>query len=180
MIRFYFLFFFLKYIISKKQISDSELEKIYKNITNGFNETINISKKLNYRNYFLYFDNFSFFKLTEKEKPKFSDNTIDIKNLNFTFSTNISLTIFENSIKSFPMNNISIEIIYDNIKIIVQDNKIITNFNISTIFISNSFDIMCSKYFINFQNEINNKTGIFPSLLNTSIYDRINSTLNKI
>jgi hypothetical protein len=78
------------------------------------------------------------------------------------------------------MNNISIEIIYDNIKIIVQDNKIITNFNISTIFISNSFDIMCSKYFINFQNEINNKTGIFPSLLNTSIYDRINSTLNKI
>ena len=46
-LEYFLLFFFLKCIISKKQISDSELEKIYKTIINGFSGTIGINKKLN-------------------------------------------------------------------------------------------------------------------------------------
>ena len=180
MIRFYFLFFlFLNIIITKKPISSPELCDTYEDLINKFNGLITINEKLNYTHYYLYFDNFLFLKPHQiGEKPdckKENQEEIHIKNLNFTLLTNITLTIFKDS-KSFPMNEHSIEIVYDSIKIL--GNKTISEFKISNISISKSYDIMYYKYFKNFQNGIDNKTGDFTILLNSSIYNRINNIIN--
>ena len=178
MIRFYFLFFlFLNIIITKKPISSSELCDIYDDLINKFNGSITINKTLNYSHYYLIFDNFLFLTPHQiGEKPdckKENQEEIHIKNLNFTLLTNITLKIFEDSTKYFPMNEHSIEIVYDSIKIL--GNKTISEFKISNISISKSYDIMYYKYFKNFQNGIDNKTGDFTILLNSSIYNRTNN-----
>jgi hypothetical protein len=172
------ILFIFHFIISKGDINSPSLEDIYKNLIQNYNVKSNNTINLEYNRYFIYLNQITLLKPVATEEPRYLEKEIHIKNLVFTILSHLNCDIIHSK-GGYEINDFLIEVNVNFIKIKVNDNKvIISEFEISKNFISKSYDIMYSKYFKDFQNDINELKSRISIFLQQLIKDRITTILS--
>ena len=172
------ILFIFHFIISKGDINSPSLEDIYKNLIQNYNVKSNNTINLEYNRYFIYLNQITLLKPVATEEPSYSEKEIHIKKLVFTILSHLNCDIIHSK-GGYEINDFLIEVNVNFIKIKVNDNKvIISEFEISKNFISKSYDIMYSKYFKDFQNDINELKSRISIFLQQLIKDRITTILS--
>ena len=172
------ILFIFHFIISKGDFNSPSLEDIYKNLIQNYNVKSNNTINLEYNRYFIYLNQITLLKPVATEEPRYLEKEIHIKNLVFTILSHLNCDIIHSK-GGYEINDFLIEVNVNFIKIKVNDNKvIISEFEISKNFISKSYDIMYSKYFKDFQNDINELKSRISIFLKQLIKDRITTILS--
>ena len=172
------ILFIFHFIISKGDINSPSLEDIYKNLIQNYNVKSNNTINLEYNRYFIYLNQITLLKPVATEEPRYLEKEIHIKNLVFTILSHLNCDIIHSK-GGFEINDFLIEVHVNVLKIKINDNKvIISEFEISKNFISKSYDIMYSKYFKDFQNDINELKSRISIFLQQLIKDRITTILS--
>ena len=172
------ILFIFHFIISKGDFNSPSLEDIYKNLIQNYNVKSNNTINLEYNRYFIYLNQITLLKPVATEEPRYLEKEIHIKNLVFTILSHLNCDIIHSK-GGYEINDFLIEVNVNFIKIKVNDNKvIISEFEISKNFISKSYDIMYSKYFKDFQNDINELKSRISIFLQQLIKDRITTILS--
>ncbi len=172
------ILFIFHFIISKGDINSPSLEDIYNNLIQNYNVKSNNTINLEYNRYFIYLNQITLLKPVATEEPRYLEKEIHIKNLVFTILSHLNCDIIHSK-GGYEINDFLIEVNVNFIKIKVNDNKvIISEFEISKNFISKSYDIMYSKYFKDFQNDINELKSRISIFLQQLIKDRITTILS--
>ncbi len=171
------ILFIFHFIISKGDINSPSLEEIYNNLIQNFNVKSENTIELEYNRYFIYL-NLTLLNPVATEEPSYSEKEIQIHNLVFTILSHLNCDIIHSK-GGFEINDFLIEVHVNVLKIKVNDNKvIISEFEISKNFISKSYDIMYSKYFKDFQNDINELKSEISIFFKQLIKDRITTILS--
>lgn len=172
------ILFIFHFIISKGDFNSPSLEDIYNNLIQNYNVKSNNTINLEYNRYFIYLNQITLLKPVATEEPRYLEKEIHIKNLVFTILSHLNCDIIHSK-GGYEINDFLIEVNVNFIKIKVNDNKvIISEFEISKNFISKSYDIMYSKYFKDFQNDINELKSRISIFLQQLIKDRITTILS--
>ena len=172
------ILFIFHFIISKGDFNSPSLEDIYNNLIQNCNVKSNNTINLEYNRYFIYLNQITLLKPVATEEPRYLEKEIHIKNLVFTILSHLNCDIIHSK-GGYEINDFLIEVNVNFIKIKVNDNKvIISEFEISKNFISKSYDIMYSKYFKDFQNDINELKSRISIFLKQLIKDRITTILS--
>ena len=172
------ILFIFHFIISKGDINSPSLVEIYNNLIQNFNVKSENTINLEYNRYFIYLNQITLLKPVATEEPSYSEKEIHIKKLVFTILSHLNCDIIHSK-GGYEINDFLIEVNVNFIKIKVNDNKvIISEFEISKNFISKSYDIMYSKYFKDFQNDINELKSRISIFLQQLIKDRITTILS--
>ena len=172
------ILFIFHFIISKGDINSPSLVEIYNNLIQNFNVKSENTINLEYNRYFIYLNQITLLKPVATEEPRYLEKEIHIKNLVFTILSHLNCDIIHSK-GGYEINDFLIEVNVNFIKIKVNDNKvIISEFEISKNFISKSYDIMYSKYFKDFQNDINELKSRISIFLQQLIKDRITTILS--
>ena len=172
------ILFIFHFIISKGDFNSPSLEDIYNNLIQNYNVKSNNTINLEYNRYFIYLNQITLLKPVATEEPRYLEKEIHIKNLVFTILSHLNCDIIHSK-GGFEINDFLIEVHVNVLKIKVNDNKvIISEFEISKNFISKSYDIMYSKYFKDFQNDINELKSRISIFLKQLIKDRITTILS--
>ena len=172
------ILFIFHFIISKGDFNSPSLEDIYNNLIQNYNVKSNNTINLEYNRYFIYLNQITLLKPVATEEPRYLEKEIHIKNLVFTILSHLNCDIIHSK-GGYEINDFLIEVNVNFIKIKVNDNKvIISELEISKNFISKSYDIMYSKYFKDFQNDINELKSRISIFLQQLIKDRITTILS--
>ena len=172
------ILFIFHFIISKGDFNSPSLEDIYNNLIQNYNVKSNNTINLEYNRYFIYLNQITLLKPVATEEPRYLEKEIHIKNLVFTILSHLNCDIIHSK-GGYEINDFLIEVNVNFIKIKVNDNKvIISEFEISKNFISKSYDIMYSKYFKDFQNDMNELKSQISIFFKQLIKDRITTILS--